>query len=563
MFATLLAWLYITFLCWTWGVLFFQLANKTTGNKIILPHISIICITGLSIITIIAGILSLFIPLGQWWVQFVFIIPVLLAFFIKDIPYFFSHFKKEFSLLHIVSLIFLSSLLFLIIVMSSWKIVHPDTLGYHAQTMQWIEKYKAVPGLVHLHVRFGYQGLWFADCALFDFSFIGKQGITFLNSTVLFWFLIFIINRIDHNFFKEGKKLYGFLWIGLLSLSLWSYTQVGLTATSASPDFIATIFVLTIIYLLLEKEVKHLPVTDWLLVSLLSIVAVTIKLSVAPLLLIAITAGSLFLIKRKFKFFFVLFMIGLLSFGGFFSRNIITSGYLIFPSTLLDIADVDWKYSKELTVLEKDYITAYAKKPGINHNEEIESVNKSSITQWLPDWWNNKPLQDKSILIIFLISIIASLIFFKRIFSSGFIPLVVIITMLSGVIFWFINAPDPRFGFGFILGFIGVVADLLFKEREISVGKNLRIAILLCFSIVIIAYTSYRFINFFQPDQLLTPLGIPAAEYSTFDCNGIKINSPINGEFGETPVPATDLNCEKFEPRGNTIEDGFKARSNP
>ena len=93
--------------------------------------------------------------------------------------------------------------------MSTWTIVHPDTLGYHAQTIQWIEKYKAVPGLVHLHVRFGYQGLWFVDSALFGFSFSGKEGITFLNSTVLFWFFIFFINRINHNFFKEGKKLYG------------------------------------------------------------------------------------------------------------------------------------------------------------------------------------------------------------------------------------------------------------------------------------------------------------------------------------------------------------------
>src|SRR5258705_8831822 len=107
--------------------------------------------------------------------------------------------------------------------MSTWTIVHPDTLGYHAQTIQWIEKYKAVPGLVHLHVRFGYQGLWFVNCALFDFSFTGNEGITFLNSTVLLWFFIFMVNRIDQNFFKDGKKLYGLSWIALLFISMCSY----------------------------------------------------------------------------------------------------------------------------------------------------------------------------------------------------------------------------------------------------------------------------------------------------------------------------------------------------
>jgi hypothetical protein len=444
--------------------------------------------------------------------------------------------------------------------MSSWKIVHPDTLGYHAQTMQWIEKYKAVPGLVHLHVRLGYQGLWFVDCALFDFSFTGKQGITFLNSTILFWFLIFVINRVDLNFFKDGKKIYGSFWIGLLVLSLWNYTQIRLTATSASTDFIATIFVLAIIYLLLEKEVKHLPVNNWLLVSILSIVAVTIKLSVAPLLIIAFSVGLLFLIKRKFKAFFLLIIIGILSLGGFFSRNIITSGYIIFPSTLIDIVNVDWKYSKDLTVLEKDYITAYAKKPGIEHNQEIKSVNKTSIRQWLPEWWKNRSIPDKSILILFLMSFIASLVFFKKIFNAGFLPLIVIMTMLFGFIFWFTKAPDPRFGFGFILGFISVIVYLIFKEREISFGKNIASVVVLSFSLAVVGYTAYRFIHFFQTDQLLTPLGIPESEYKTFDCEGIKINSPINAEFGETPVPTTDLNCDKFLPRGNSIEEGFRAR---
>src|SRR6188768_1073325 len=202
MLTTLLASIYISFLSWMWGVLFLQLIKKITKNELQLPHFSIICITGLSVITVIAGILSLFIPLGEWWVQFLFILPCLLLFFKKDSSAFFAVLKKVFQNLHVVSIILLSACLFLILVMSTWTIIHPDTLGYHAQTIQWIEKYKVVPGLVHLHVRFGYQGLWFVDSALFSFS--GSQGITLLNSTVLSWFLIFIINRINYNFFKEG-----------------------------------------------------------------------------------------------------------------------------------------------------------------------------------------------------------------------------------------------------------------------------------------------------------------------------------------------------------------------
>jgi hypothetical protein len=543
-----------------WGLLFLQFIKKITGNELQLPHFSFICISGLSVMTVIAGILSLFIPLGSWWVQFLFILPCLILFFKKDSFSFFAALKKEFQYLHLFSVILLSACLLLILVMSTWTIVHPDTLGYHAQTIQWIEKYKAIPGLVHLHVRFGYQGLWFVDAALFGFSFTAIQGITFLNSTVLSWFFIFLINRTDQNFFKDGKKLYGLLWISLLSISMWSYTQVRLTATSASPDFIATLFILAIIYLLLEKNLKHLAVSEWLLVSFLSLVAVTIKLSVAPVLLIAAVPVLLGMLKRKIKMSFTILFMSVISLFPFIARNIITSGYVVFPSSSIDIANADWKYSPRLTANEKNYIRAYAKKQGVV-TEEISAVNKMSTMEWLPAWWQNRSVADKTIMFILILSFIATILALKKVIRSGFIPTIVLLTMFIGIVFWFINAPDPRFGFGSILGFIAVTAYLIFKEKEIFIGKNTLIAILLMVLVPILAYTGYRFINFFSEDQLLTPLGIEKVEYKTFECNGIEINSPAaNNDLGIIPVPCTDLDCEKFSPRGKEINDGFKAK---
>jgi len=560
MLTTLLAWIYISFLSWMWGILFLQFIKKTTRNELQLPHFSIICITGLSAITVIAAILSLFIPLGGWWVQFLFIIPCLVLFFKKDSPAFFAALKKELEYLHFFSIILLSACLLLILVMSSWTIIHPDTLGYHAQIIQWIEEYKAVPGLAHLHVRFGYQWLWFVDSALFGFSFTGKEGITFLNSTVLFWFFIFLINRINYNFLKDGKRLYGLLWMGLLVISIWSYTQVRLTAASASPDFIATLFTWVTIYLLLEKDLKVPDASTWLLVSFLALVAVTIKLSVAPILLVAVVPALLGLVKRKIKLFFTILLISVVTLIPFIARNIITTGYIVFPSTSIDVANVDWKYDPELTVNEKNYISAYAKKPGVTAGE-VSAINKMDPSKWLPNWWLNRSTADKVIMILLVLSFFGALLSIKKILSSGFILQLILITLLTGIIFWFVNAPDPRFGFGSILGFIGVVSYLVLKEKEIFTGKNLLIAILVLVTGSILAYTGYRFVNFFNKDQLLTPLGIEKSAFQASDCEGIRINTPIDGkDFGVTPVPCTDLNCEKFSPRGNEIKDGFKAR---
>ena len=560
MLTTLLAWIYISFLSWMWGILFLQFIKKITRNELQLPHFSIICITGLSAITVIAATLSLFIPLGEWWVQFLFIIPCLVLFFKKDSPVFFAALKKESQELHFFSIILLSACLLLILVMSSWTIIHPDTLGYHAQTIQWIEKYKAVPGLVHLHVRFGFQGLWFVDSALFGFSFTGKEGITILNSTVLFWFFVFLVNRINYNFLKESKSLYGSLWMALLVLSIWSYTQIRLTATSASPDFIATLFILLVIYLLLEKNLTHLDASTWLLVTFLSLVAVTIKLSVAPILLVAVVPALLELVKRKIKLSVTILFISIVTFSPFIARNIIATGYIVFPSTSIDVTNVDWKYASELTVSEKNYITAYAKNSGVATQDEINAVIKMAPAEWLPTWWQNRSTADKIIMILLVLSFISAILSIKRILLSGFIPILVLLTLLTGIIFWFVNAPDPRFGFGSILGFIGVVSYLVFRGKEILIRKNVLIVILLLVTGSIFAYTGYRFLNFFNKDQLLAPLGIERSEYKTFECDGIKFNSPVENEFGITPVPCTDLDCEKFSPRGSKVEDGFKAK---
>ena len=267
------------------------------------------------------------------------------------------------------------------------------------------------------------------------------------------------------------------------------------------------------------------------------------------------------IIKRKIKLFLTVLFISVITLAPFIARNIITSGYVIFPSTSIDIANVDWKYNPELTRNEKNYITAYAKNPGVVTKEEINAVNKMSPAEWLPGWWQRRSTADKIIMIFLLLSFSCVLLSVKKILISGFVTLLALVTLLTGIIFWFVNAPDPRFGFGSILGFIGVVSYLVLKEKEIVVGKKVLIVILLFVTGSIIAYTGYRFINFFNKEQFLTPFGIQRSEYETFECDRIKFNSPVeNKEFGITPVPCTDLDCKEFSPRGNKIEDGFRTK---
>ncbi len=233
----------------------------------------------------------------------------------------------------------------------------------------------------------------------------------------------------------------------------------------------------------------------------------------------------------------------------------------MFPSATIDLANVDWKYNRELTIQQKSYITAYAKRPGVETKDEIDSAAKMSPPEWIPGWWKHRSIADKVILCLLVLSFLAASFSLTKILRSGFVPIFILLTMLIGIIFWFVNAPDPRFGFGQLLGFIAIVAYLILKEKEIAVRRNILSAVLLAFTVIILAYTGYRFINFFTKDQLLTPLGIEKTLYETFECDGFKFNSPVDkDDFGTIPIPCTDLNCENFSPRGNKVTEGFRAK---
>src|SRR5258706_2999726 len=410
MLVTLLAWIFISFLCWAWGILLLrQLKIFFRDDQFVFPDFIIICLAGLAVVTVMAGILSLFIPLGSWQARLLlFIIPCFLLFFQKHRPGFFAQGKNQVSGLHPFILLLLIASVLMVLIMSSWTIHHPDTLAYHAQTIHWIEKYKAIPGLVHLNPRFGYQGLWFVACAFFNPGFTGIDTLTLINSLVVVWYFLFILQKIN-KCLNHAEWVAAILWLLLFVISCLSYTQVRLTITSASPDFITALFLWTAFYLFFNKESGRSPVQGVLLIAL-SFFSITLKLSALPVLLLAIYPAIQLWKLKKIKALVVSCVVVALILFPFFARNIVTTGYLFFPSPFPDVVNVDWKFDKTQTQFEKNYITAYARTQAAYEENKVKTAVAMSADEWLPYWWKNQRLVDKMILLLLLISFPAALL---------------------------------------------------------------------------------------------------------------------------------------------------------
>ncbi len=283
MILTLIISLYITVICWSYGSIALFIIQKLTNQRLLLPFIPT-CFTGLALIGIFFFYLSLVLPLGGIGAQALLILPVLFYFYFAR-PDFtvLLILKKKISGYKITVNITLFCCFLLVLIMHSWTINHPDTLNYHAQNIQWIEKYRPIPGIANIYLMYGLQSSWFALCALFSFKFLSIPGFTFINATVLLWFTFFVVNKMNDLLQDKNKVLiYFFPWLALLVMSFWSYTQVRLFATSGSPDFITALYLWLIFYLFVNCPKER---SLFLLILFLCFFSLTIKLQALPVIL--------------------------------------------------------------------------------------------------------------------------------------------------------------------------------------------------------------------------------------------------------------------------------------
>lgn len=567
MIATLLASIYITLLCHAFGQIALALfARVTHSDKVPAQHFIVTCLTGLATISVVANFLSLFFPLGNLLIHLT-LLSVALTWYYRNkatLSLAISNLRISLKSMSPQAFFLIAVSTVLILIMHAWHINHPDTLIYHAQNIQWAEKYRVIPGLVNLQTHYGFQSSWFILCALFSFSFIGLPVLTFINATILIWFVIFTVNKIDTSLRTKGDNpmLSGFLWLALLIVSFVTYTQIRLTATSASPDFIVALYLWLIFYLFFEYSDKKNP-AFCLFLAFIGFFAITIKLSSAPIFLLII---FIYWTSRKHNHqisIITAFATGLIILSPQIARNFISTGYFVYPLTFPNIITTDWQAPKELVDLTRQYITAYARVHSEYEVEAIKSNFNLPISGWIHRWWKILSVTDK----IILASIPSLLLIF--IIMKGFAgrsikapSLPILVLLLLGDIIWFLSAPDPRFGYGFLLPTAGILIYSILSRLRCSfrVTRKILSASLSLFAITVLIYSAYRLTHYFTRQNIYMPSGVINSSYEQIDCNGVLIHIPVdNSRCGSIPLPCTQNPCGNFTLRGQNIVDGFRA----
>jgi len=553
MLIALFMWIYITGVCFTWGIIICRLLiSRKLFFPIELPHFSLICLTGMAVAGTIALYVSIFLPLNLYTHLFI-LLPALLCWLITPLrSKMFFQFRKAFSFSGLPLAIFGMAIM-MVLVISTYKIIHPDTLSYHVQSIIWFETFKAVPGTVHIDLELAFQSLWFATNALFHWNFNTPGYAFYLNGAVLSWFFLFICGSIRVNGQANAKTA---TLLVVLIFTLISWTQVRLTAASASPDFIVSLYILGAGFIFLEGK-KDKYYTHWMVI-IFSMAAISIKLSAFTMALLPLMLVISWIKKKKFMlasrsiFFCLLFLIPILA------RNSIASGYPFYPSGFLNIMNVEWKLSMPALEAFQQYIMNYARIP-VDGNAVTTSVDVHS--NWIPAWWNYLATADKLLLSLIFLLAIANLGYLhksRKILASEEIMLLA--TSITGSILWFVLAPDPRFGTGFLMLLASLLAHILVKHKQLGSVISKRALIVVCWIILsgITGYTLYRFNRFFEPDQVFYPKGVELGDYKMVNCQNVTLYVPLLDSIcGSIPAPCMVDSCNRVIPIGDVTTDGF------
>ncbi|WOT10266.1 MULTISPECIES: LIC_10190 family membrane protein [Leptospira] len=519
-------------------------------------------LVGLSVTNTLVSLVSLFLP-----------ITILVLFIFLSFCFVFLYFERKnlklltFGLIHknIIVIITFPFLLSALVFSLNPPFAYDSGL-YHIQSIKWIQEYSVVPGLANLHGRFGFNPNIFTIFALTSLKEIFKQEIFSVNFVIYSILVLHSINRI-YKILKQEGFTNSFL---LHSIVLFLILEQFMSLSSPTPDLISIVLPLYILTNLPKNENgihAKLNLENYFSSIILSVYTISVKLATIPLCILIL----LLIIRYKFdgKKLLIVISIIFLILLPWLIRNVILSGYLIYPFSAIDIFNFDWKVPLNAVVSEKLSITGWARNPGEGYKEAAQM----KFWEWFPIWWNTISKLNRLFIVISFLSPIFIFIYslFKKI-KIDFQTFAILFTSWIGVIFWILLAPDIRFGKAF-LG-VSAISPLLYFNFKINffpikISKTSKQIILVFIFIIISVFLINRrtynrcknFIRensafFVRPKKIEIPQNL---EFKKIQMNDLEVFIPAEGDrCYDYEIPCMPYKNYSLILRGKTLQSGFK-----
>ena len=470
-------------------------------------------------------------------------------------------------------------------------IMHYDSDLYHAQAIHWIEDYGIVKGLGNLHVRLAYNSAAFPLSALYSMSFVTGKSYHVMSgffALLLAWQCLDLKNivRRGHIILSDFARIMALYYL---------FSIFDEMVAPASDYFLSTIVFYIIIHWL-DMNVRHEhSYVPYILLAITGVYAVTIKLSAAPMLALSIVPIYRLLherTKEKLRAFWVSLVIALIISIPFFIRNVIISGWLIYPVTFLNFFNSPWKIPKGVAEFDAKEIKTFGR--GYN---DVLNYGDLKFNEWIGNWFNNLGTVNKIMLVLDVIAVvlyILCVVYFiivavnqktgrkdklnkSKVFnisSHSIVRMMDFITLEGTIIlcliFWLFSAPLIRYGEVYVFLTFSIVFGRLIIAALYKYCNNKKVVVFIfrCFVTLLAIWIIYKGVNIvredvkrFDPVYLVDQQDYGEYEVDSFTLGDMTVFYPKEGDrVGYYPFPAaTNDVSEKIELLGNKFVDGLKS----
>lgn len=457
---------------------------------------------------------------------------------------------------------------------ASRGIIHYDTSLYHAQSIRWIEEYGVVKGLGNLHCRLAYNSSSFALSALYSMAFLGGNSY----HCAAGW-LAFLLAKICIELIEEMPRR-GKVWQGRLRASDFAklmglYYLVNIFDEMISPasDYFMVLLAFYIIIRWLELlEERVGTIMPYAMLSVLGVFLMTVKLSAALILLLVVYPAYYLLRHKRWKEIAGYFVLGIVTALPFFIRNILLSGWLVYPFTQIDLFDAAWKIPKGVADYDAKEIQVWGR--------GYTDVNRYdiSVKEWMPEWFKSLAGSDKLFVLAAAVSVCILLVYAAgmlcRLWKGRWDVLLVQITVAGSFIFWLCTSPLIRYGCVYVYltpaVVLGGIYDRLLAASEerrqteaVSFGWKM---LSLCGIATVWFVFGYKcaalggeIAGSFVNDYWIVQKDYENYETQSYQIKGIDFYYPVQGDqVGYDSFPSAPVKTEvRF--LGKSIGDGFAA----
>ena len=570
MVVVLLSYVYIFLMCLIAGVAI----RKALSRFIPIPSeerigITGIVTTGLVTLTVYAECFSIFYKVGAVCHALMLIILTIGAYkYRKEVSVLLTGVRKRFrSKEGVVCLIIVLISAFY----ASRGVFHRDTGIYHAQAIRIIEEYGIIKGLGNFQLHFAYNSSYLALCALFTMSFILPFALHTMTGFIMALFTCYAAcglmkwtSRVSHT--ADMARLA----IIIYGITVLEYLQ------SPATDYGAMYMVLYIMCAWITQAVEKkddsedIPVYGYL--AVLSIFTVSMKLSAAALVVLAVLPFILLVKKKMAKETVSFILIGFLSFLPYLVRNVIISGWILYPAEAIDLFNVVWKVPAEYMKFDADQIKVWGRE--LQDTMSVEEGITVGISDWLPIWWEKKRFYEKLLLVFQVAGAGAVLLnlFIRKVRKKIRADVAMFyIAVFINIAMWFFTAPFIRYGLAFLMLLpICAAMDLaenIFKGKTFLRFVMVAIAVV-CFGNWTARYLKVdkeRFVEHAKDGYYLTPIPFPDSETDEVNMNGVIVYNTVHEDeeinsYYNCPSSCYSDMINRSEPIGTTLKEGFKAK---